>query len=58
MNDRPSGMIVEEEFGKQRHDDVKKDISTDVASTNRSKTMVCFVQRWYELGTNIIKYLF
>ena len=45
MNDRPSGMIVEEEFGKQRHDDVKKDISTDVASTNRSKIMVCFVQR-------------
>ena len=45
MNDRPSGMIVEEECGKQRHDALKKDISTDVASTNGSKTMVCFVQR-------------
>ena len=45
MNDRPSGLIVEEEFGKQRNDDVKKDISNDVASTNGNKTMVCFVQR-------------
>lgn len=45
MNDRPSGMIVQEEFGKQRNDDVKKDISTDVASTNGSKTMVCFCSK-------------
>ena len=44
VNDRPSDMIVEEEFCKQRNDDVKKDISTDVASTNGSKTMVCFFQ--------------
>ena len=45
MNDRPSGMIVQEEFGKQRNDDVEKDISTDVASTNGSKTMVCFCSK-------------
>ena len=45
MNDRPSGMIVQEEFGKQRNDDVKKDISTDVASTNGSKTMVGFCSK-------------
>ena len=45
MNDRLSGMIVEEEFGKQRNDDVQKDISTDVASSSGSKTMVCFVER-------------
>ena len=45
MNDGPSGVIVEEEFGKQRNDDVKKDISNDVVSTNGSKTMVCFFQR-------------
>ena len=45
MNDGHSGMIMEEEFGKQRNDDVKKDISNDVVSTNGSKTMVCFFQR-------------
>ena len=45
MNDRLSGMIVEEEFGKQRNDDVQKDISTDVSSSSGSKTMVCFVER-------------
>ena len=42
MNDGPSGMIVEEEFGKQRNDDVKKDISNDVASTNGSKLKYVF----------------
>ena len=50
MNERPSGMIVEEEVGKQRNDDLKKDLSTDVVSTTGSKTMVYFVQKWYKLG--------
>ena len=61
MNDSTSGMIVQEEFGKQRNDDVKKDISTDVASTNGSKTMVCFCSKmiWIRIKCNkifILKY--
>ena len=36
-------MIAQEEFGKQRNDDVEKDISTDVASTNGSRNNGMFL---------------